>query len=155
MFDEVGRAAMGTWGSGMVYGTIYLTILCEPIIFHLTCMETLRQVRRQILLLLLLYGSGQASTPILGASKARICQAEILSCCNFMAAAVCCSTLCRDVVHVLYCVVLLMLLCCCVVAPQTFYMFNLSQTSAFWIVTALILPLSQVSSKSGRQGCTP
>lgn len=54
VFDEVGRAAMGTWGSGMVYGTIYLTILCEPIIFHLTCMETLRQVRRQILSVLLL-----------------------------------------------------------------------------------------------------
>lgn len=45
VFDEVGRAAMGPLGSGLVYGTIYLTILCEPIIFHLTCMETLRQVR--------------------------------------------------------------------------------------------------------------
>lgn len=44
MFDEVGRAALGSWGSGLVYSTIYLTILCEPIIFHLTCMETLRQV---------------------------------------------------------------------------------------------------------------
>jgi hypothetical protein len=46
VFDEVGRAAMGSVGSGLVYGTIYLTILCEPIIFHLTCMETLRQVRK-------------------------------------------------------------------------------------------------------------
>lgn len=45
VFDEIGRAAMGNWGSGLVYGTVYLTILCEPIIFHLTCMETLRQVR--------------------------------------------------------------------------------------------------------------
>jgi hypothetical protein len=44
VFDEVGMAAMGRWGSGLVYGTVYLTILCEPIIFHLTCMETLRQV---------------------------------------------------------------------------------------------------------------
>lgn len=46
VFDEIGRAAMGSVGSGLVYGTIYLTILCEPIIFHLTCMETLRQVRK-------------------------------------------------------------------------------------------------------------
>jgi hypothetical protein len=45
VFDEVGRAAMGPIGSGLVYCTIYLTILCEPIIFHITCMETLRQVR--------------------------------------------------------------------------------------------------------------
>lgn len=45
MFDEVGRAAMGAWGSRLVYGTIYLSILCVPVILHLTCMETLRQVR--------------------------------------------------------------------------------------------------------------
>lgn len=45
VFDEVGRAACGSWGSGLVYSTVYLTILCEPVIFHLTCMETLRQVR--------------------------------------------------------------------------------------------------------------
>eukprot|EP00879_Flechtneria_rotunda_P020170 GHRR01021211.1.p1 GENE.GHRR01021211.1~~GHRR01021211.1.p1 ORF type:complete len:184 (+),score=39.00 GHRR01021211.1:394-945(+) len=44
VFDEVGKAAMGTAGSAMVYGTVYMTILCEPIIFHLTCMETLQQV---------------------------------------------------------------------------------------------------------------
>eukprot|EP00879_Flechtneria_rotunda_P013662 GHRR01014272.1.p1 GENE.GHRR01014272.1~~GHRR01014272.1.p1 ORF type:complete len:335 (+),score=82.20 GHRR01014272.1:260-1264(+) len=43
VFDEVGKAAMGTAGSAMVYGTVYMTILCEPIIFHLTCMETLQQ----------------------------------------------------------------------------------------------------------------
>jgi hypothetical protein len=45
VFDEIGRAAMGTPGSAMVYATIYMTIFCEPIIFHITCMETLRQVR--------------------------------------------------------------------------------------------------------------
>jgi hypothetical protein len=44
VFDEIGRAAMGTPGSAMVYATIYMTIFCEPIIFHITCMETLRQV---------------------------------------------------------------------------------------------------------------
>lgn len=40
---------MGSLGSGLVYCTVYLTILCEPIIFHLICMETLRQVRGCVL----------------------------------------------------------------------------------------------------------
>jgi hypothetical protein len=44
VFNKIGRAAMGTPGSAMVYATIYMTIFCEPIIFHITCMETLRQV---------------------------------------------------------------------------------------------------------------
>jgi hypothetical protein len=33
----------------------------------------------------------------------------------------------------------------CPACLQTFYMYNLSQAAAFWIVTALIFPLSQVS----------
>jgi amino acid permease len=44
VFDEIGRAAMGTPGSAMVYATIYATIFCVPIILHITCIETLRQV---------------------------------------------------------------------------------------------------------------
>eukprot|EP00775_Hariotina_reticulata_P008889 gene8889-9067_t len=44
VFDEIGRAAMGTAGSALVYVTVYLTILCEPIIFHLTCVEALQQM---------------------------------------------------------------------------------------------------------------
>lgn len=40
--------------------------------------------------------------------------------------------------------------CSCVSCPQTFYMYNMSQQTAFWIVTALILPLSQVSWQAWR-----
>ncbi|WIA35643.1 hypothetical protein OEZ86_004057 [Tetradesmus obliquus] len=43
VFDQIGRAALGTAGSAMVYGTIYASIFCVPIILHITCMETLRQ----------------------------------------------------------------------------------------------------------------
>eukprot|EP00775_Hariotina_reticulata_P002276 gene2276-2588_t len=43
VFDEIGSAAMGAVGSALVYGSIYVSILCVPIILHLTCMETLQQ----------------------------------------------------------------------------------------------------------------
>lgn len=46
VFDQIGRAALGTAGSAMVYGTIYASIFCVPIILHITCMETLRQVSK-------------------------------------------------------------------------------------------------------------
>jgi hypothetical protein len=45
VFDQIGERAMGKLGKGLVYGSIYLTILAEPIIFHLTCVESLKQVR--------------------------------------------------------------------------------------------------------------
>lgn len=44
VFDEIGAAAYGTAGRAMVFGSVYLTILLEPVIFHLMCMEALRQV---------------------------------------------------------------------------------------------------------------
>lgn len=44
VFDEIGYAAMGRLGSALVYATIYFSILLQPIMLHLTCMETLRQV---------------------------------------------------------------------------------------------------------------
>lgn len=43
-FDQLGAAAFGASGKRMVYATVYLTILFEPIIFHLTCMESLQQM---------------------------------------------------------------------------------------------------------------
>eukprot|EP00878_Enallax_costatus_P026336 GHUV01028263.1.p1 GENE.GHUV01028263.1~~GHUV01028263.1.p1 ORF type:complete len:174 (+),score=23.62 GHUV01028263.1:448-969(+) len=43
VFDEIGYAAMGRLGSAMVYATIYFSILLQPIMLHLTCMESLRQ----------------------------------------------------------------------------------------------------------------
>jgi amino acid permease len=45
VFDQIGERAMGKLGKGLVYGSIYLTILAEPVIFHLTCVEALKQVR--------------------------------------------------------------------------------------------------------------
>jgi hypothetical protein len=44
MFDHIGEAAMGKVGRWLVYGTCYLTILGEPVIFHLTSVESLMQV---------------------------------------------------------------------------------------------------------------
>lgn len=44
VFDEIGKAALGAPGSAMVYATIYMTIFLNPIILHLTCIETLLQV---------------------------------------------------------------------------------------------------------------
>jgi hypothetical protein len=35
---------MGKLGKGLVYGSIYLVIAVEPIIFHLICVEALQQV---------------------------------------------------------------------------------------------------------------
>lgn len=35
---------MGVWGRRLVYCTVYLTIMGEPIIFHLTSMEALQQI---------------------------------------------------------------------------------------------------------------
>ena len=43
-FDQLGTAAFGAQGKRMVYATVYLTILFEPVIFHLTCMESLQQM---------------------------------------------------------------------------------------------------------------
>lgn len=43
-FDQLGSAAFGAHGKRMVYATVYLTILFEPVIFHLTCMESLQQM---------------------------------------------------------------------------------------------------------------
>lgn len=43
-FDQLGTAAFGAPGKRMVYATVYLTILFEPVIFHLTCMESLQQM---------------------------------------------------------------------------------------------------------------
>ena len=43
-FDQLGAAAFGANGRRMVYATVYLTILFEPVIFHLTCMESLQQM---------------------------------------------------------------------------------------------------------------
>ena len=43
-FDQLGSAAFGAQGKRMVYATVYLTILFEPVIFQLTCMESLQQV---------------------------------------------------------------------------------------------------------------
>ena len=43
-FDQLGIAAFGAHGKRMVYATVYLTILFEPVIFQLTCMESLQQV---------------------------------------------------------------------------------------------------------------
>jgi len=43
-FDQLGAAAFGASGKRMVYATVYLTILFEPVIFHLTCMESLQQM---------------------------------------------------------------------------------------------------------------
>jgi len=43
-FDQLGVAAFGAHGKRMVYATVYLTILFEPVIFHLTCMESLQQM---------------------------------------------------------------------------------------------------------------
>lgn len=43
VFDEIGVAAFGQLGKVLVYGTVYLTIMCEPVIFHLMCMEALKQ----------------------------------------------------------------------------------------------------------------
>lgn len=43
-FDDIGAAAYGATGRRLVYATIYLTILLEPVIFHLTCMESLQQM---------------------------------------------------------------------------------------------------------------
>lgn len=43
-FDHLGTAAFGAQGKRMVYATVYLTILFEPVIFHLTCMESLQQM---------------------------------------------------------------------------------------------------------------
>lgn len=44
VFDDFGGAAMGVWGRRLVYCTVYLTIMGEPIIFHLTSMEALQQI---------------------------------------------------------------------------------------------------------------
>lgn len=44
VFDQIGEAAFGTLGKALVFSTVYLTILAEPVIFHLTCMESLKQV---------------------------------------------------------------------------------------------------------------
>ncbi|KAK9902167.1 hypothetical protein WJX75_006684 [Coccomyxa subellipsoidea] len=44
VFDDLGGAAMGVWGRRLVYCTVYLTIMGEPIIFHLTSMEALQQI---------------------------------------------------------------------------------------------------------------
>lgn len=44
IFDEIGAAAYGQLGKVLVYGTVYLTILCEPVMFQLMCMEALQQV---------------------------------------------------------------------------------------------------------------
>lgn len=44
VFDEIGYAALGRLGSAAVYATIYFSILLQPIMLHLTCMESLRQV---------------------------------------------------------------------------------------------------------------
>ena len=44
VFDDLGGAAMGVWGRRLTYCTVYLTILGEPIIFHLTSMEALQQI---------------------------------------------------------------------------------------------------------------
>jgi vesicular inhibitory amino acid transporter len=46
VFDQIGYAAHGRVGQILVFCTIYLTILGEPIIFHLTCMESLKQVSK-------------------------------------------------------------------------------------------------------------
>lgn len=43
-FDDIGSAAFGATGRRLVYATVYLTILFEPVIFHLTCMESLQQM---------------------------------------------------------------------------------------------------------------
>lgn len=43
-FDDLGYAAYGTTGRRLVYATVYLTILFEPVIFHLICMESLQQM---------------------------------------------------------------------------------------------------------------
>lgn len=47
VFDEIGYAALGRLGSAAVYATIYFSILLQPIMLHLTCMESLRQVTQQ------------------------------------------------------------------------------------------------------------
>jgi hypothetical protein len=39
-----GERAMGKLGKALVFGTVYLTIAAEPIIFHLICVEALQQV---------------------------------------------------------------------------------------------------------------
>eukprot|EP00878_Enallax_costatus_P036698 GHUV01041237.1.p1 GENE.GHUV01041237.1~~GHUV01041237.1.p1 ORF type:complete len:123 (+),score=29.21 GHUV01041237.1:951-1319(+) len=44
VFDEIGFAAYGPLGRVLVFGTVYLTILFEPVIFQLMCMEALQQV---------------------------------------------------------------------------------------------------------------
>ncbi|KAK9836304.1 hypothetical protein WJX81_003609 [Elliptochloris bilobata] len=44
VFDDFGGAAMGRLGRRLVYFTVYLTIFTEPIVFHLTSMESLQQV---------------------------------------------------------------------------------------------------------------
>ena len=36
MFDDFGRVAMGRLGQWLVYLTVYLTVFTEPIVFHLT-----------------------------------------------------------------------------------------------------------------------
>lgn len=48
VFDEIGHAALGRLGSAMVYATIYFSILLQPIMLHLTCMESLRQVSKHL-----------------------------------------------------------------------------------------------------------
>ncbi len=35
---------MGNWGRRLTYVTVYVTILAEPVIFHLTSMEALQQI---------------------------------------------------------------------------------------------------------------
>lgn len=44
MFDQVGERACGKVGKYLVYGSIYLTILAEPVIFHLTSVESLIKI---------------------------------------------------------------------------------------------------------------
>lgn len=50
VFDDIGAAAFGRVGKALVFGTVYLTILFEPVIFQLMCMEALQQVRHCVLL---------------------------------------------------------------------------------------------------------
>lgn len=44
VFDQIGEAALGAVGKAACYLTIYLTIMGEPVIFHLTSAESLAQV---------------------------------------------------------------------------------------------------------------
>jgi hypothetical protein len=156
---------MGPWGSGLVYSTIYLTILCEPVIFHLTCMETLRQVRSGLVLDLCACAPHSNVLWCHWGLDCLCCRCALTSCgvcmpsclvnacaCILIGTSICPSTNSR-----LECdlhqsqsqeQLLAAAACTALHCLQTFYMYNMSQATAFWIVSALIFPLSQVWERS-------